>query len=179
MRFTLSFYSPPNPHPVYLICSPLININPNIVTIICVHGNVSSKLHRVLHLSPWILANEEFRVKTQIQTKVYLESHRGRSELCRKWASWAAWPQETNYRGKRRALGAEEKGKENTPLGKREGERCKQGKKERKGVVCSRGREPHWVLHLKGFIWRSQGRISIEYSSAFQECLLRAVVSTD
>ena len=34
-------------------------------------------------------------------------------------------------------------------------------------------------LILRPFIWRCQGRNSIEYSSDFLMCLLRAVVSTD
>ena len=33
---------------------------------------------------PWILAKKEFRANTQIQAKVYLESHRDRSELWRR-----------------------------------------------------------------------------------------------
>ena len=37
----------------------------------------------------------------------------------------------------------------------------------------------HQVLHLKAFILKSEGRISIEYSSAFQVCLLRVAASTD
>ena len=32
---------------------------------------------------------------------------------------------------------------------------------------------------LRVFIWRSQGRIPIEYASAFQVCPFRVVVSTD
>lgn len=46
----------------------------------------------MLDLGPWVLAKKEFKIKTQIQAKVYLECHRGRrSELWKKWASWAAW----------------------------------------------------------------------------------------
>ena len=55
---------------------------------------------------PWhlgILAKREFIAKTQIQGKVYLESHRSRSEL------WKKWVQETSYRGKSRAFGTQEK----------------------------------------------------------------------
>lgn len=36
-----------------------------------------------LDVRPWVLAKKEFRANTQIQAKVYLESHRGRSELWR------------------------------------------------------------------------------------------------
>lgn len=52
--------------------------------------------------------------------------------------------------------------------------------------MLPRGRAYHWVLHPKGFYFslaggesqgRSLGRVSIDYSPAFQVCSLRLVVS--
>ena len=40
-------------------------------------------------------------------------------------------------------------------------------------------RELCWVLILRVFIWRSQGRTAVEHSSAFQVCPFRVMVPTD
>ena len=51
----------------------------------------------------------------------------------------------------------------------------------RKDRVCEREKERVSTASfvLRAFIWRSQGRISIEYSSAFQVCPFRVTVSPD
>ena len=40
-------------------------------------------------------------------------------------------------------------------------------------------KEPAGSSIPRAFIWRSQGRVSIDYSSSFQVCLLRVMVSTN
>ena len=81
-------------------------------------------------------------------------------------------------------------------LGKRSAERTKLGgEEERLGVLqrdtsCTLGKEgggeskgllkrEKEPFVLRVFIWRSQRRLSIEYSSAFQMCPFRVIVSTD
>ena len=65
-------------------------------------------------------------------------------------------------------------------LGGREGQRkCTQGKGVGKGANVL-PRESHTgSFFLRVFIWKSQRRIPVEYSSAFQVCPFRVKVSTD
>ena len=63
----------------------------------------------------------------------------------------------------------EERGKENAPGGKGVG----------KGtwVLLKESHTGSFVLRV--LFWRSQGRIQVEYTSAFQVCPFRVVVTTD
>ena len=71
-------------------------------------------------------------------------------------------------------------------LGERKSIKCACAKETVKVLAYSSERDRREREHehtgsfgLRAFIWRSQGRISIKYSSVFWVCLLRVLVSTD
>ena len=87
--------------------------------------------------------------------------------------------QETNYRSKEEPMSHRKKKAKNTLMSKEEGERQKFAA-EREPLCSGSYVLKVFISSLKVKFWgRFQGKISIEYSSAFKACLFRVIVFTD